>query len=530
MLSKSKWYVIASVCLVLLFSAAISVTAQEGLLTADYDLAALGNETVPGTAETELAPGLPGMMEYDPATNSLYWNGDFVTLVGGGHNGFNLSAVQSSLGMALYGVSNRSSSNNSVADDFRVPRGSAWRLDEGKFFGYQVNSGLASTFNAVYWRIWNGRPGDLGSAVIYGNLDTNRLLFSSFYQTYRAMDTNPFDNSRPIMEIRADIGSITLPEGHYWLEWSVEGSINDHTWANPITIVGQTTTGNARIFYGSTSTWNDVTDPGTGTNQGMPFELIGEEMNLVTAIPSGTWYYHSRTAEWQRLTTSVARAISYVDINGDGNNNLVAGLHSGTWYIDHRGNWQQLTRSTATALAGNRDGWLAISIPSGTWIYDAYSDIWHQLSSVPAHALTWADTTYDNFAETLYASYSSGLWAVKNVMPPSSSTTWERVTTSTVGAMDGLYGGYIVASMPSGLWLYDAWSDDWIRHYTTSTARDITFADMNGDGDPDLVVGLHSGTWYMPYVHIFGPEPRTWHQLTSSTARAVQQGGGRPYY
>lgn len=568
---SKKWFILCLLFLVLIYFTGISVAASDiserpddYLVRDDVRVDAVnGSMTETSDKENqEVNQEFDQEPDYSPSAIELYTNGSLITHPFGGYNGYHASALQTSLGMNTFAFGFQHYLPNRVCDDFYVTGHAGWRVKDVSFYGYQTGSSTTPTFTGLYWRLWNGFPGTPGAEVIYGDLTTNRLVNAYFSGIYRVADYALSDSTRPIMLLSADFGGIQLPRGRYWLEWSATGTLGSGPWAPPVTILGQTTTGNAMQYTYDSGTYNAAVDGGTATQQDFPFRIYGEKMNLVTAIPSGTWYYHARTAEWDRLTTSVARTISYCDMGGDGMMNMFAGLHSGTWYIASDGSWQQLTKSTATALAGNHYGWLAVSIPSGTWLYDTYYDNWYSISPTPAHALTWADTTKDGFPETLFASYNSGLWSMNIFGPwpdPKSSretlaeqvisAPWVKVTSSKVNAMSGINGGWIVASMPSGLWLYDAWYDLWPKHYTTSTARDITFADLDGDGNRDLVVGLNSGTWYIPHVDVwpafdslFDPlDPDrgmaeeievgsiTWHCLTKSTGQALQQGGGFPY-
>ncbi len=63
-----------------------------------------------------------------------------------------------------------------------------------------------------------------------------------------------------------------LPAGTYWLDWQVGGSLASGPWAPAITILGQTTTGNAMQQTVSTGVWANFIDVGP---QGLPFIIEG---------------------------------------------------------------------------------------------------------------------------------------------------------------------------------------------------------------------------------------------------------------
>jgi len=77
------------------------------------------------------------------------------------------------------------------------------------------------------------------------------------------------NNQRPIMKVDATINT-TLPAGTYWVQWQYTGSLASGPWAPPVTISGQSTTGNA--LQNQAGTWLALTDVGP---QGLPFIING---------------------------------------------------------------------------------------------------------------------------------------------------------------------------------------------------------------------------------------------------------------
>ena len=75
------------------------------------------------------------------------------------------------------------------------------------------------------------------------------------------------------MSATASVGT-TLPPGTYWLDWQVDGDVAyTGPWAPPVTIDGQTTTGNALQFV--TSAWQPAVDATLLTALGLPFVIEG---------------------------------------------------------------------------------------------------------------------------------------------------------------------------------------------------------------------------------------------------------------
>src|SRR5690606_38924953 len=113
-----------------------------------------------------------------------------------------------------------------------------------------------------------------GGTVIWGDLVTNRMTDTNWYDTYRDIEDNVGNTQRPIMWVEAEVTGLTLPAGTYWIQYFFSGSLSSGPWAPPVTILGESTTGNAKQ-YQSTGIWVDLIDVG---GQGMPFVVNGEEI------------------------------------------------------------------------------------------------------------------------------------------------------------------------------------------------------------------------------------------------------------
>jgi hypothetical protein len=178
----------------------------------------------------------------------LYNNGPIVTNVGGGFGGADLSALQTALGLnTLGGNGNHNVSPGNYfyfADDFTAT--ATWTISAMKFYGYQTGSTTTSTFTGVYVQIWNGDPSLPASAVVFGDLTTNRIISTTWTNAYRASDAAPTGNTRPVMEVLADMTGCILPAGTYWVQMGLTGSLASGPWCPPISILGTTVTGNAQ--------------------------------------------------------------------------------------------------------------------------------------------------------------------------------------------------------------------------------------------------------------------------------------------
>ena len=173
---------------------------------------------------------------------------------------------------SVYGYSHQFTSGYRVADDFTITS-QEWNISEIQFYAYQPSSGTISPITAVYLQIWNGRPGDVGSSVIWGDLTTNRMTSTSFTNIYRISNATPNTN-RPVMVQTVSVGT-TLSTGTYWLDWMVDGSVSyTGPWANPVQYAGVNGKpgANARNYI---SSWGNVVDSGNGAAQDFPFLIMG---------------------------------------------------------------------------------------------------------------------------------------------------------------------------------------------------------------------------------------------------------------
>jgi len=205
-----------------------------------------------------------------PTTAVLFDNGPLVTHPGGGSAGADASALQTALGMTTYGFGHQFLNDNRIADDFTVPVGDTWDITSITFFAYQTGSSTISTMTAVHFEIWDGVPG--ASNLVFGDMVTNRLATTSWSGIYRVLDTGLLDTARPIMaNVSSPLSSLQLGEGTYWVAWQTDGTLSSGPWAPPVTILGQTNTGNGQQSLAG-GAYAPVVDVG---GQGFPFIIEG---------------------------------------------------------------------------------------------------------------------------------------------------------------------------------------------------------------------------------------------------------------
>ncbi|MEM1054198.1 MAG: hypothetical protein AAGI52_01625, partial [Bacteroidota bacterium] len=210
----------------------------------------------------------------------LYDAGSVINSPGTGFGGadesieFDLSTPSGAVGFG-----NQRDEGFRVADDFEIPPGETWTVEEIVFFAYQTGAPTSGTIDHVNVRIWDGRPGAPGSSVLFGDDATNRLLSSVWTGAYRVTEStfcpSGICNARAIMATTVDAGATVLTEGTYWLDWQSGGTSGlSGPWTPP---VAQTSiacpTGNARQFV--PLVWEVIVNSACDPGESLPFQLLG---------------------------------------------------------------------------------------------------------------------------------------------------------------------------------------------------------------------------------------------------------------
>ncbi len=226
---------------------------------------------VAGARALEVVEPGPGA---EAPLGALYDNGPLVNSPGTGPGGADESlAMDTTAGLTSRGFNHSLAGAFRVADDFTVT-GWGWNATSITFFPYMGGSPTTpSPITGINLQIWDGSPDLLGSTVIFGDTATNRLTASTFANLYRRLESQPADATRPVMASTAAVVT-TLAPGTYWLDWQVDGDVTfTGPWAPPVTIDGQTTTGNA--LQSVVAVWQPVVDAALLTPLGLPFLVDG---------------------------------------------------------------------------------------------------------------------------------------------------------------------------------------------------------------------------------------------------------------
>lgn len=249
-------------------------TLQNGYIDNDYD----GNYD-PNTECTNLniqrcpAP-LAAAVDFwgntGPGIINLWDNGSYTTGFNNGCAGADTSVIEAP--GALFGSETHVSLTRQ-ADDFNVPAGQVWTLDNLVWYLFQPDSATGDPINAAYIRIWNGVPGG-GGAVIAGDMTTNRLTTSTFQNAYRVEISNLVDCRRAIKAATIDMTwAPPLPSGSYWIEIGTEGTLGfPGPLSNPI-VPRDPENHNSRAFDVANNIWSQNFDNGLAFD--FPFELEG---------------------------------------------------------------------------------------------------------------------------------------------------------------------------------------------------------------------------------------------------------------
>ena len=212
---------------------------------------------------------------------SLFNNGPLITSIGTGIGGNDESVLQNNtLSMTSLGTAHNPGLNLRVAEDFTVS-GSPWQINSIDLYSYQTGE-TASTITNVNLRIWDGNPNNPASSIVFGDTTTNLLNATAFSGILR-VDENTMGTADDRQIAISNVSVNTqLPPGTYWLDWQSDGSGNAGPFVPHITILGQTTTGNALISTDNGVAYNNLQDNGTSSNQGLPFEIYGSVVGTGT--------------------------------------------------------------------------------------------------------------------------------------------------------------------------------------------------------------------------------------------------------
>jgi hypothetical protein len=175
------------------------------------------------------------------------------------------------------GFSARSIFGDRLADNFTVSDPAGWHITAIDVFGYVTDTplGAPSPFTFASCRIWNGRPGDPGAAVVFGDTATNRLAGSVEAMIVRGNATGHSQNRIRAIWANTLAVDVNLPPGQYWLDFSQNDGFNP-----PVTIAGVRgpAGADARQYIGDLAQWDDLIDPGPS---GGTYPPVAQELPFI---------------------------------------------------------------------------------------------------------------------------------------------------------------------------------------------------------------------------------------------------------
>jgi hypothetical protein len=102
--------------------------------------------------------------------------------------------------MNTYGFANQFLQGYRMADGFTLSDPGGWVVERLTFFGYQTGTyddPPVSPITGVYYQIWDGPPNDPGSSVVFGDLDTNRMIDTG-WSSARGTTVRTTTSDRPV--------------------------------------------------------------------------------------------------------------------------------------------------------------------------------------------------------------------------------------------------------------------------------------------------------------------------------------------
>jgi hypothetical protein len=254
-----------------------------------------------------------------------------------------ISNTLAGVGCQVIGVA----TNNRCADDFNVPVGQTWTINQVVYYVYQGGA-VANPVIGANLRIFNGIPGG-GGVVVFGDTTTNRLASSVDSGIFRIFNSGPPNNTavgttRRLWQVTVNVSpAAVLTAGNYWVDFQTDAGAGGN-FTPPATITG--TRGvpgwNARQSINGGVAWLESFDDGTPVTgpdivQDFPFKLDG----TVAFAPDGN-------AVPQRT----------MDFDGDGKSDYVVARSTGaaaqtTWYALNSGGGSLATNwGTGVGFAG----------------------------------------------------------------------------------------------------------------------------------------------------------------------------------
>lgn len=186
--------------------------------------------------------------------------------------GYTWSEVKSP--QTTWGI-NGTVNDRQITDDFQVPSGEKWNIENFYFYAYQTGfAGATFPVNEFYYEIYSSDPSVAGAVKIYGDVTTNRFVSAEDSKFLRILQGQTDGNTRVVYKMKIQATGLNLTAGTYWIKWSSKTSSGTHFYAHlphdPARV------NNASQFDVATTTWNSLTDAGQRVS--FPMDITGTKL------------------------------------------------------------------------------------------------------------------------------------------------------------------------------------------------------------------------------------------------------------
>lgn len=191
------------------------------------------------------------------------------TSVPAGYMWSEVKAPQSTWGL------NGTITDRMLADDFQVPAGEKWNIQNFYFYAYQTGfSGSTFPVSEFYFEIYSSDPSVAGAVKVYGNSTTNRYVSAEETKWYRILQGQADNTTRKIYKMKINAPDLNLTAGNYWIKWGSKTSTGTHFYPQFPHDAGKIN--NAQQFVVASSTWVNLDDGGQRVS--FPFEISGTKL------------------------------------------------------------------------------------------------------------------------------------------------------------------------------------------------------------------------------------------------------------
>jgi hypothetical protein len=231
--------------------------------------------------------------------------------------------------------------------------------------------------------------------------------------------------------------------------------------------------------YDSTNGWQQI-------NTVIP-EVMGAGRNGVACdygAAYGLWLW-DRTGGWQQINTVDPEKMIAVDIDGDGQDELVAAFTGyGLYSYDDPGVWTPINSVIPDAMVRHGSGLVCdYGAAYGLWFYSTAGG-WKQWNTVDPDKIVAVDIDNDGTDELVVSFAGYGLYTYEPV-----GGIWQQINTV---IPDGMIkqGNGIAADYGAvfGLWFYDT-AGGWVQRNTVDPGQMVA-VDIDNDGLEELVVSF----------------------------------------